>query len=244
MKNIAIIFAGGVGSRMENASKPKQFLEIDRKPIIIHTIEKFEKCNMIDAISVACHESYIDMLTGLIKKYRIKKVKWIVKGGESGQISIFNAINAVNTSIQNNSDVVVLIHDGVRPAIDEKLILENIVTARTKGNAITVAKAIETMFVSYDHKNIDEVLSRENMYLARAPQTFFLNELYDLHIKEIDLGNNNNIDSCSMFHKHGKKLNFIKGKSSNIKITTYEDYYIYKALYELEERRNQDEMLS
>jgi len=244
MKNIAVIFAGGVGSRMENASKPKQFLEIDNKPIIIHTIEKFEKCKMIDAISIACHKSYIDSLNNLLVKYNIKKVKWVVEGGETGQLSIFNAVDAIKRTHDIDENVIVLIHDGVRPAIDEKLILENIVTARTYGNSITVAKAIETMFVSYDHDQIDELLSRDNIYLARAPQTFFLNELYKLHLSEMEKESKNNIDSCSIFHKYGKKLNFITGKSSNIKITTYEDYYIYKALYELEEKRKRDEILS
>jgi len=243
MKNIAVIFAGGVGSRMENTSKPKQFLEIDNKPIIIHTIEKFEKCKMIDAISVACNEKYIDVLNKLLMKYNIKKVKWVVKGGKSGQLSIFNALDAIKKTEEVDDNVVALVHDGVRPAIDEKLILENIVTTRSRGNSITVAKAIETMFVSYDHKKINDLLSRDNIYLARAPQTFYLNELHKLHLVEMEMGVENNIDSCSIFHKHGYELNFITGKNSNIKITTYEDYYIYKALYELEIMRKKDRML-
>jgi 2-C-methyl-D-erythritol 4-phosphate cytidylyltransferase len=136
-----------------------------------------------------------------------------------------------------------MIHDGVRPAIDEKLILENIVTARSHGNAVTVVNASETILVSHNMSNADELLKREEVYYARAPQTFYLRDIYAAHQKEMEAGNLNNIDSCSIMFKHGYKLYFVKGKSSNIKITTYEDYYIYKALYELEKRQRQGEIL-
>ncbi len=244
MKNIAIIFAGGVGSRMENADKPKQFLELDSKPIIVHTIEKFANCSMIDAVAIACKEEYICYLQGLIEKFKIKKVRWIVPGGETGQLSIFNALDAVYKDKSVDEDAVVLIHDGVRPIIDNQLILENIVTARTHGNAITVVNAAETIFISQDKHNIDDLLKRENVFYARAPQTFYLRDIYSLHQKEMEIDSINNIDSCSMMFKYGYKLNFVQGKSSNIKITTYEDYYIFKALHELEQKLKQKEMLS
>lgn len=243
MKNIAIIFAGGVGSRMKNASKPKQFLTIMDKPIIIHTLEKFESCEMIDAISVACKEDYIEYLKNLLRKFKIEKVKWIVPGGDTGQLSIFNALNAVKEHKEVKDDAVVLIHDGVRPIIDTKLILDNIVTARSYGNAITVVNASETIFISKDRLNIDDLLRRENAFYAKAPQTFFLRDIYNLHLKEMEKGDYDNIDSCCMMDKYGKKLNFVLGKSSNIKITTNEDYHICKALFELEERRKMEAVL-
>lgn len=244
MKNIAIIFAGGVGSRMKNANKPKQFLELDGKPIIIHTIERFETCSMIDAISIACKEEYIDYMKKLLLSFKIKKVKWLVPGGETGQLSIFNALGVVYKDEAVAKDAIVLIHDGVRPVIDERLILENIVTARSHRNAITVVNASETILVSRDRHNIDYLPKREDVYYARAPQTFFLRDIYALHLQEMENGNYNNIDSCSIILKHGYTLNFVQGKSSNIKITTYEDYYIYKALYELEKKRKREELLT
>lgn len=243
MKNVAVIFAGGIGSRMKNTDKPKQFLELDSKPIIIHTIEKFDSCSMIDSIAIACKKEYIDYLYDLLNLFGILKVKWIVPGGETGQLSIFNALDAVYKDENVDKDAVVLIHDGVRPIIDNQLILENIVTARTYGNAITVVNAAETIFVSHDKHNIDDLLKRENVYYARAPQTFFLRDIYDLHIKEMEKGHYNNIDSCSIMHSYGYSLNFVQSKTSNIKITTYEDYYIFKALYELDKKRRQEEML-
>lgn len=244
MKNIALIFAGGVGTRMKNTDKPKQFLELDGKPIIIHTIEKFDQCKMIDAIAIACKEEYIELLEDLIKQFNIEKVRWLVPGGETGQLSIFNALQACINDNEVDKDAVVLIHDGVRPIIDNQLILENIVTARTYGNAITVVNASETVFVSQNKKTIDGLLDREEIFYARAPQTFYLRDIYNLHLKEMQMSNVNNIDSCSIFFKHGYKLNFVYGKSSNIKITTYEDYFIFKALYELDEKRKKEAILS
>ncbi|MFQ9696966.1 MAG: 2-C-methyl-D-erythritol 4-phosphate cytidylyltransferase, partial [Zhenhengia sp.] len=170
----------------------------------------------------------------LVIKFKLDKVKWIVPGGETGQLSIYNALEAAYHSEEVDEEAVVLVHDGVRPVIDEELIVKNIQTTQEKGNAITVCKAIETVFSSHDKVNIDNVLDRETIYYAKAPQTFMLKELYNLHRKEIGRGNINNIDSCSMMYKEGIKLNFVVGKSSNIKITTYEDYCMYKALYELE----------
>lgn len=244
MKNVAVLFAGGTGARMGNADKPKQFLKIDNKPIIIHTVEKFDKCRMIDSIAIALLEEYIPYMEELIGEFNINKVKWIVAGGETGQLSIFNGLDAVFRDKSVDKDTVVLIHDGVRPIIDEHLILENIVTTRTHGNAITVVGATETVFSSKDKKNIDSLLNREDLFYARAPQSFFLKDIYACHKKELEAGIVNNIDSCSLMFKHGHKLNFVKGKSSNIKITNYEDYYIFKALYDLEQKRKEMEMLT
>ncbi|NLN48188.1 MAG: 2-C-methyl-D-erythritol 4-phosphate cytidylyltransferase [Clostridiales bacterium] len=244
MRNIVVIFAGGVGTRMKNTDKPKQFLRIDGKPIIIHTLEKFETCTMIDAIAVACNKDYMDNLNELLIEFDIKKVKWVVPGGETGQLSIFNGLDVVYNDKNVCEDAVVLIHDGVRPVIDNQLILENIVTARTYGNAVTVVNATETIVVSKDKRNMDDLLERDVIYFAKAPQTFFLKEIHSVHLKEMESDSIKNVDSCSMMFKYGHKLNFVKGKSSNIKITTYEDYYIFKALYELEQKRKMDDMLT
>lgn len=244
MRNIAIIFAGGVGSRMRNTDKPKQFLKLDDKPIIIHTVKKFENCNMIDGISIACKEEYIDYTKQLLLSYGIKKVKWLVPGGETAQLSIFNALDVVYNDKAVAKDAIVLIHDGVRPIIDEQLIVENIVVARSHNNAVTIANATETILVSKDKHKIDYLPKRENVYYARAPQTFFLRDIYEAHLQEMKNGNYNNIDSCSIMSKHGYNLNFVQCKSSNIKITTYEDCYICKAFYELEKKHKKEELLT
>lgn len=243
MKNVVVIFAGGTGSRMGNTDKPKQFLEVDGKPIIVHTIEKFNNCDIIDAISISILEEYIPLMEEYKVQFGLDKIEWIVSGGDTGQLSIFNGLDVIKTDDRVDEDAVVLIHDGVRPIIDENLILMNIAKARTDKSSITVVKAIETVFESHDHEKIDALLDRSILYNARAPQTFFLNDLHDVHKQEMDKGNFNNIDSCSMMFKYDFPLNFVIGNSSNIKITNYEDYYIFKTLYELDKMRHGGETL-
>jgi len=232
--NVAVIFAGGIGSRMGKTVKPKQFLEVDNKPIIIHTLEKFENCDEIDYISIACLEEYIPYLKELLEKYNIKKVKHISKGGETGQLSIYNGIKAVYDDKEIAKNAILLIHDAVRPNIDESLILENIKTVKEKGNSITVSPAQETIFMSSDNQNIDNILNRSHAYHAKAPQCFRLNEIYAAHEKAIKEGDVNNWDSCSLMFKNDYKLNFVLGKNSNLKITTIEDFHLFETLYRIE----------
>lgn len=121
--NFALIFAGGVGQRMNTVSLPKQFLKVQNKEIIIHTLEHFEECEGIDGIVVVCKEEYIDLMKELIKKHRITKVMTIVPGGENGQQSIFNGLDAASRLSSSEEDIV-LIHDGVRPIITNDVILK------------------------------------------------------------------------------------------------------------------------
>lgn len=144
--NIAVIFAGGTGQRMNTASKPKQFLELHGKPIIIYTLEYFQKHSQIDDIIVVCLSSWIDYCKDLLYKYHITKVLKVVPGGNSGQESIFNGLEAAH-QISNDKNTVVLIHDGVRPLINEKLITDCIDMVKNEGNAVTVSPAIETILI-------------------------------------------------------------------------------------------------
>ena len=144
--NIGVIFAGGVGSRMHSKDRPKQFLEMYNKPIIIHTLEYFENHPMIDAIVVVCIKDWIPYLEKLLYKFRIDKVKKIVPGGETGQLSIYNGLRAAK-EIAGEEKSIVLIHDGVRPLISENLITNNIETVMKHGSAITTAKVKETILV-------------------------------------------------------------------------------------------------
>ena len=144
--NIAVIFAGGVGSRMHSKQKPKQFLEMYNKPIIIHTIEYFENHPMIDAIALVCVADWIDYCKSLLYKFRIDKVKAIVPGGETGQLSIYNGLKAAK-EIAGDEKSIVLIHDGVRPLINDKVITDNINSVKEHGSAITTAVVKETILV-------------------------------------------------------------------------------------------------
>ena len=144
MNNIAVIFAGGSGKRMNTISRPKQFLELNGKPVIIYTIELFDNHPDIDAICVVCIESWIPFLKKQLKKFEITKVVEIVSGGETGQDSIYNGLCAANRwSVEHGDDAIVLIHDGVRPLITEQTITDNIEMVRNSGNCITCILATE-----------------------------------------------------------------------------------------------------
>lgn len=233
--NIAVIFAGGVGSRMHSKERPKQFLEMYNKPIIIHTLEHFQNHPMIDAIAVVCVESWIPYLNDLLYKYRIEKVKKVVHGGETGQLSIYNGLKAAR-EIAGDEKTVVLIHDGVRPLITEKLITDNIESVLHYDSAITTAKVKETILVVNEtDSSIDYVPSRNNSRVAKAPQSFWLDDILSTHEKALENGEKNWIDSCTMMQEYGFKMHLIDGPSQNIKITTPEDFYTMRAILEAQE---------
>lgn len=233
--NIALIFAGGVGSRMHSKGRPKQFLEMYNKPIIIHTLEFFQNHPMIDAIVVVCIENWIPYLNDLLYKFGIKKVKRVVPGGKTGQISIYNGLKSTK-EITNGENAIVLIHDGVRPLITEKLITNNINSVINYGSAITTAKVKETILVINEaDASIDYVPSRNNSRVAKAPQSFWLDDILSIHEKALENGEYDWVDSCTMMQKYGFKMHLIDGPSQNIKITTPEDFYTMRAILEAQE---------
>ena len=232
--NIAVIFAGGVGSRMHSKEKPKQFLEIYNKPIIIHTIEHFEKHPMIDKIVVVCIESWISYLNELIYKFRISKVKEIVPGGETGQLSIYNGLKAAKKLV-GRERTIVLIHDGVRPLINEKMITDNIMAVEKYGNSITSSIVKETIVEIDDDSNVLLVPDRVHSRVAKAPQCFFLDDILSYHEKALREGKRNFIDSCTMMKYYGYKLHMTDGAYENIKITTPDDFYTMRAILEAKE---------
>lgn len=233
--NIAVIFAGGVGRRMYSKEKPKQFLEMYNKPIIIHTLEHFENHNKIDAIVVVCVEEWIPYFEKLLYKFRIEKVRKVVPGGKSGQLSIYNGLKAAK-EIAGEDDAIVLIHDGVRPLINAAIISDNIESVQKNGSAITTAVVKETILVVNEGTStIDYVPSRNNSRVARAPQSFWLKDILSAHEKALAEGEDNFIDSCSMMQKYGYPLFLVDGPGENIKITTPEDFYILRAILEAKE---------
>lgn len=232
--NIGVIFAGGVGKRMNSRVKPKQFINVYGKPIIIHTLELFDNHEEIDAIAVACLEDWIPYLEELLEKFNIRKVKKIVPGGASGQESIYNGLKAAE-EIAGGEKSIVLIHDGVRPLIHAKTISDNIASVKEHGSAITSVTVKETVLVVSKDNSIDSVPKREDTRLARAPQSFYLDEIIGAHRKAIAENRFDFIDSCSMMQYYGKKLYLIEGPQENIKITTPDDFYTMRALLDAKE---------
>lgn len=235
--NIAIIFAGGVGQRLNNGenSTPKQFLKINDKPIIIRTLELFQTHKDIDKIYISIHPDYYEYMQELVKYYYITKTSGIVHGGKTGQESIYNALKLAQK--ENPQDSIVLIHDGVRPNITEEVITKNIECTKKNGNAITCTSCFETILISENGINPEHVPYRKDTYAAQAPQTFHLGEVIEAH--EITRKTNPNytdiVDTCTLYKTLDKKTFMVKGNRGNIKITTIEDLYILRALIRYKE---------
>lgn len=233
--NIGVIFAGGAGKRMRTVEKPKQFIEINGKPIIIHTLEHFERNEQIDCIVISCIEEWIPYLETLISKYNIKKVKKIVAGGDTGQKSIYNGLCAAKELSTSSKDIV-LIHDGVRPLINQALLNNNIKDVKNFGSSITGSLVKETIVVINESDNsVVNIPTRANSRVAKAPQCFYLNDILASHEKAINENKYNFIDSCSMMYYYGYKLHMTDGPSENIKITTPEDFYMMRAILQAQE---------
>lgn len=233
--NIAAIFAGGSGVRMHTKSRPKQFLELNGKPIIIYTLELFDNHPQVDAIVVACIDSWIPFLKKMIRKFEITKVVEIVPGGETGQDSIYNALQAAERAA-DGKDATVMIHDGVRPLITEQTITDNINTVEEFGSCITCVPATETFVVSQADGSL-EIPSRANSLIARAPQSFHLSDIMTAHRRAICEGMHDFIDSCTMMSHYGYTLKTIIGPMENIKITTPTDFFIFRAMVEVHENQ-------
>lgn len=233
-KNIAVIFAGGAGKRMQTVSKPKQFLELSGKPVIIYTLELFDNHPEIDGIVVACIESWIPFLEKQLKKFEISKVGAIVAGGTTGQESIYNGLVAAKEAYGENCNV--LVHDGVRPLITEQTISDNIRGVEEYGNCITCVPATETFIVTQPDGSL-QIPSRADSLIARAPQTFRLKDILEVHESVRREGRNDYIDSCTMMSQHGYTMHTIIGPMENIKITTPTDFFIFRAMVEVHENQ-------
>ena len=231
--NTALIFAGGVGRRMNSGSIPKQFLEVDDKPIIIHTIEHFDKHPMIDKIVVVLVEDWIDRFKEMLVQFGITKVVSIIPGGKTGQESIRNGLLEIErVSGVPAEEVTVLIHDGVRPLINEKVITDNVNAVKEFGNAVTVVPAIETVIEIDNDGDIFKVADRSIYRLARAPQSFILADIINAHKRSLTDGTDYIIDSAMLMRHYGAILHTVEGPVENIKITTPMDYIVFKAMYE------------
>lgn len=233
-KNVAVIFAGGSGSRMNTVSRPKQFLELRGKPIIIYTLELFDVHPEIDGIIVVCIEPWIAFLKKQIRKFEITKVIEIVSGGETGQDSIYNGLIAAKRHYPEDSCV--LIHDGVRPLITQQTITGNIEMVQAHGNCITCIPATETFVVKQQDGSLN-IPTRADSLIARAPQSFVLRDILTAHEQARSEDRHNFIDSCTMMSHYGYHMHTITGPMENIKITTPTDFFIFRAMVEVHENQ-------
>ncbi|MCM1105970.1 MAG: 2-C-methyl-D-erythritol 4-phosphate cytidylyltransferase [Blautia sp.] len=232
--NIAIIFAGGSGVRM-GAGVPKQFLEINGKPIIVHTLQLFQYHDQIDKIYISVLKEYVSYMKELVEEYRLKKTAAVIEGGETAQDSIYNALK--RAAAENPEDSIVLLHDGVRPFVSYDVIADNIRGVKEHGNAITCTACYETILLSKDGDQVDSVPYRKETFAAQAPQSFFLKDIIAAHdvVRARPERYENMVDACTILKSQGLDVHMIPGNRGNIKVTTPEDVYMYRALLNYKE---------
>lgn len=226
--NIALIIAGGSGQRM-NQDIPKQFINVYDKPVIVYTMEAFQKHPSIDAIEIVCLDGWHDVLRAYAKQFGIAKLENIVSGGKNGQDSIRNGLYDI-ASRHNGEDDIVLIHDAIRPMVSEDVITDNIRVCREYGNAITVVPCTAAMLKTYDSLSTTEQVPRDNLKITQTPQAFFINDIVEVHKEALKKGITNSVASCTLYIEMGKKLYMSVGSEKNIKLTTTEDIEIFKAI--------------
>jgi 2-C-methyl-D-erythritol 4-phosphate cytidylyltransferase len=227
MTNIGLIIAGGSGSRMRFAV-PKQFMTVLDKPVIIYTLEKFERHPSIDVIAVVCLEGWENILAGYAKQYGITKLKHIAPAGQVGQESIKNGLWELKKHYDGDS--IVLVHDGNRPMVSNDVISDCIAITRQKGNAITCIPCQEAMLETKDGIASNVSYPRENLKRTQTPHGFKLKDLVEAHELAAQKGITNSVASCTLMIELGKQVYFSNGSEKNIKLTTPEDVEIFKAL--------------
>lgn len=232
MSTIALIIAGGVGARMQQAI-PKQFMTVFDKPVIAYTMEKFENHPAIDVIAVVCLDGWENILSSYAKQYKISKFKHIFPAGAVGQESIKNGI--MGLAEHYDEDSVVLIHDAIRPNLSEDNISDCISSIEKNGFTVVVVPCNEAMMETYDFESSEKSFPRDNLKRTQTPQGARLGQLVELHKKAKEKGILNSVATCTLVTEVGDKIYFSAGSPKNIKITTPEDIDIFKALLKQEQ---------
>ena len=234
MKNYVILLAGGVGKRMAS-DIPKQFLEVRGKPIVVYSIENFQRNSSIEKIVVVCKKEWIDYLRELIIKYELSKVTWVIEGGETGHDSIRNGVSFLKDRIHPNDYII--IHDAVRPILPQKAIDEVLRVAHEKGNASSSIVCHPPIVYTEDHVSGIRDIDRDHVMLTASPQAYQFSlalKCYDLAERE---GKNNFTFTSSLLIYFGERVYFAKGTSCNIKITQKEDLALFEALLQIPEEQ-------
>lgn len=234
--NIAIIKAGGIGSRM-NAGIPKQFVCVDEKPIIIYTIEAFERHPDIDEILVVCVEGWHDVLKSYFKKFHITKVINVINGGTTSLRSIKCGLDAL---IENHSrNDIVLIHDANRPLVSSEIISSVLVESKLYGNAVASIQCTdEIMKSSVGTNESNQFLNRKEIYRIQTPDAYNLGEIYDIisnaSEEELEMIGATN----TLWISHGGTMHLAEGSEVNIRLTKQEDILLFEALLKTRNKKN------
>ena len=227
MANIALIIAGGSGARMHQ-SIPKQFLSVNERPVIIYTLEAFQRHADIDAIAVVCIEGWEQVLWAYAKQFNIEKLKYVVPGGKNGQDSIRNGVFELEKHY--GPEDIVLIHDSIRPMVSADIISDCIVKTKKFGCAIATIPCAEAMLQTEDGLSSTGSYPRDHLKRTQTLQGFPLGKICDLHRRALEKGITNSVASCTLMIEMGEQVHFSMGSEKNIKLTTVDDIDIFKAL--------------
>ena len=227
MANVGLIIAGGSGNRMHQ-DIPKQFLTVNERPVIVYTLEAFEKHPEIDSIAVVCIAGWDQVLWAYAKQFNITKLKYVVPGGDNGQGSIRNGVYELEKHFDR--DDIVLIHDAIRPMVSAEIISDCIRVTKQHGNAVTVIPCAEAMMQTEDSVVSSGSYPRDRLKRTQTPQAFKIGDICDLHREALEAGITNSVASCTLMIEMGKQVYFSAGSEKNIKLTTVEDIDIFKAL--------------
>ena len=238
MANIALIIAGGIGARM-GQDIPKQFINVHDKPVIVYTMEVFQKHPDIDSIEVVCLEGWHDVLRAYAKQFGIAKLENIVSGGKNGQDSIRNGLMDIHERYNSDNDVV-LIHDAIRPLVSDEIISDSIRSCKRQGMGISAVTSMDNVMLTDDGICGLRSISRYAFRRIQTPQTYRLGDLQKYHKEAIEQGILNENDTNNMVSKLGQKVYLSKGSDLNIKINTVEDVEMFKSLYNMGNRDRQE----
>ena len=227
--NIAIIIAGGSGNRM-GQDIPKQFINVYDKPILMYTLEGFQRHPMVDAVEVVCIEGWENMVQAYANQFNITKLKWIVKGGGSAQESIRNGV--LNLEGKVAADDTIIVHDGIRPMIDDTVLTDVIEKAQQFGNAVTSLPYNEQIFVvsKDDSETTTQFIPRETLRRVSTPQAYRFDLLSEKYHEAFEkgIGIYGSHYTNTMMVELGVRLHFAKGSDKNIKLTTKDDLELFK----------------
>ena len=226
--NVAIILAGGTGHRM-GQDIPKQFINVYDKPVLIYTLEGFEKHPQIDAIEVVCIDGWHDVVWAYAKQFNITKLKWVISGGDTGQESIRNGVYNLEGKCKDND--IIVIHDGVRPLVEEEILTDVISVCSEKGNAVSSMPYNEQIFIVDDDISTTKYIPRETLRRVVTPQAYKFKELDEAYHEafEKEIGIYGSSYTNTMMVELGERLYFAAGSDKNIKLTTKDDLEMFKA---------------
>lgn len=225
--NTAIILAGGVGSRM-GVDRPKQYLIVKDKPIIVYCLEIFEKHKNIDNIVIVVSDEWKDYVKENVEKFGISKVCGYAPAGETRQHSIFNGLKSTEENAPDTN--VVIIHDAARPLVSDKIIDDCITGAVEEGGAMPVISVKDTVYLSKDGKSIDSLLKRSELYAGQAPESFDFRTYLNIHNSVTDEEIAATAGSSEIAYRHGMKIRLVEGSERNFKITTIEDLETFETI--------------